>query len=30
MALGIPEDLAAVLSTLDLNKLGAPVWRVQK
>ena len=31
MALILPaEDLAAVLSTLDLAKLGAPIWKVQK
>ena len=28
--LGIPEDLATVLSNLGLNKLGFPVWKLQK
>ena len=28
--LGIPEDLASVLSNLELKKLGVPVWKLQK
>ena len=28
--LGILEDLATVLSNLGLNKLGFPVWKLQK
>ena len=30
MALGIPEDLVAILSKLELKKLGEPVWKLQK
>lgn len=29
-ALGIPEDLVAILSKLELEKLGEPVWKLQK
>ena len=28
--LGIPEDLATVLSNLGLNKLSFPAWKLQK
>ena len=28
--LGIPEDLTTVLTNLKLNKLGTPVWKLQK
>ena len=28
--LGIPEDLATVLSNLVLKKVGFPVWKLQK
>ena len=28
--LGIPDDLDTVLSNLGLNKLGFPVWKLQK
>ena len=28
--LGIPEELASFLLNLELNKLGTPVWKVQK
>ena len=30
MALGTLEDLVAILSKLELKKLGEPVWKLQK